>query len=75
MTTGSLSFMYSKAKLAVLLGVAEDDVPIGIVEHEGRRVAARLKAGMDPSSWVPCDADNPPGIPPEWGCQGYPGAA
>jgi hypothetical protein len=59
-------FIYSKAKLAALLGVAEDDVPVGIVEHEGRRVAARLKAGMVPSSWVLCDADNPPGIPPEW---------
>ncbi len=63
---GSPFFIYSKAKLAALLGVAEEDVPVGIVEHKGRRVAARLKAGIDPSGWVLLDADNPPGIPPDW---------
>ena len=63
---GSPFHLYSKAKLAALLGVAEEGVPIGIVEHKGRRVAARLKAGIDPSGWVVLDADNPPGIPPDW---------
>ena len=63
---GSSFYIKSKAKLAELLGCAEDDVPAGIVEHKGHRVAARLKAGIDPSNWVLFDADNPPGIPVEW---------
>ena len=49
-----------------MVGLAEDDCPVGIVEYEGRRVAARLAAGIDPSSWILLDADNPPGIPADW---------
>lgn len=58
--------IYSKRKLATILGVAEDAVPWGIVEHEGRRVAARLEAGIDSSSWFLLDADSPLGMPTEW---------
>ena len=36
-----------------------------MLEHNGERIAARLKRGIDPSPWVLFDADNPPGIPPE----------
>ena len=39
---------------------------MGIVEYKGRRVAARLAAGIDPSSWILFDADNPPGMPADW---------
>ncbi|MCX8005103.1 MAG: hypothetical protein N2688_09125, partial [Burkholderiaceae bacterium] len=40
--------------------------PGGVHEHEGRRVAARLKRGIAPSSWLLIDADNPPGVPDDW---------
>jgi hypothetical protein len=42
---GSPFFIYSKAKLAALLGCAEEDVPVGIVEHEGRRVRRVSRPG------------------------------
>jgi len=38
----------------------------GIHTIEGRRVAARLKRGLQPTNSVLFDADNPPGIPDEW---------
>ena len=63
---GSPFYIKSKARLAELLGCAENDVPAGIVEYKGHRYAARLKAGIHQSSWVPFDADNPPGIPAKW---------
>jgi hypothetical protein len=37
----------------------------GVYEINGRRVAARLKRGMQPSVWVLLDADNPEGMPDE----------
>ena len=56
----------SARMLARMLGVNWDNVPIGIIEHNGERVAARLAAGIDSSSWILFDADNPPGMPAEW---------
>jgi hypothetical protein len=38
----------------------------GVYEVGGRRVAARVKRGMQPSIWVLLDADNPEGMPDEW---------
>lgn len=38
----------------------------GVHTISGRRVAARLKRGMRPSSWILLDADDPPGIRDEW---------
>jgi hypothetical protein len=35
----------------------------GVYEVNGRRVAARLKRGMQPSFWALLDADNPEGMP------------
>jgi hypothetical protein len=56
----------TKATLAEMFCVAEDDCPVGVVEYEGRRVAARLADGIDPSSWILLDADNSPGMPADW---------
>jgi hypothetical protein len=38
----------------------------GVYEINGRRVAARVKRGMQPSIWVLVDDDNPEGMPDEW---------
>jgi putative DNA primase/helicase len=38
----------------------------GVYEVNGRRVAARLKRGMQPSVWVLLDADAPEGMPDDW---------
>jgi hypothetical protein len=56
----------TKAVLARMHGVAEDDCPTGIVSYKGQRIAARYAPGIDPSSWFLFDADNPRGMPPEW---------
>lgn len=38
----------------------------GVIDHNGERVSARLKRGIDNSVWMLLDADNPAGIPDEW---------
>ena len=44
----------------------QEQPPGGVILHDGQRISARLKRGIEPSAWVLLDADNPPGIPPEW---------
>ena len=52
--------------LAKLMGSRVGEVAGGVLERDGKRVSARLKRGIDPSCWLLLDADNPPGMPPEW---------
>lgn len=54
-------------ELADLMGSSIGEVSGGVLNHDGKYVSARLKRGIKPSSWVLLDADNPPGIPDEWG--------
>ncbi len=56
----------SEKALASVLDVPLQDVPGGVIEHNGELVSARLKRGIDYSSWMLLDADNPPGIPDDW---------
>jgi hypothetical protein len=53
----------TKAELTSLLGRRVGER--GVYEINGRRVAARLKRGMQPSIWALLDADNPEGMPDE----------
>jgi hypothetical protein len=46
--------------------LSEGDMEGGIHIINGQPIAARLRRGIDPSSCLLLDADNPPGIPPEW---------
>ena len=56
----------SEKSLCDLVGGKIGDVPGGVIEHNGELISARLKRGIDYSSWMLLDADNPPGIPEEW---------
>jgi predicted P-loop ATPase len=58
--------VYSEGKLCQITGGEKGRVPGGVIDHNGERISARLKRGISPSAWVLLDADNPPGIPPEW---------
>lgn len=42
----------------------------GVIEHRGQLISARLARGIDYSSWLLLDADNPPGIPHNWAKMG-----
>ncbi|MEO3475883.1 AAA family ATPase [Roseomonas sp. CAU 1739] len=57
----------TERNLAGMLGTtAGQEVPGGVQLIGGKRVAARLKRGIDPTSWVLLDADDPEGTPDEW---------
>jgi hypothetical protein len=56
----------TERRLADTLGVDLAHAPGGVVEHAGDRISARLKRGIDYSSWMLLDADNPPGMPAAW---------
>ena len=56
----------SESALCGIIGGQIGSVQGGVVEHNGRRVSARLKRGIDNSCWMLLDADNPDGIPDEW---------
>jgi hypothetical protein len=43
-----------------------DLVSGGVHTVNGKRIAARVKRGIDQSAYVLLDADNPPGMPAEW---------
>lgn len=59
--------LVSEARLKEMLNIPEDRRgPAGVQLIDGRRYAARLKEGISLSEWVLFDADNPPGMPPEW---------
>jgi hypothetical protein len=53
-------------ELAKILGSEIGKVAGGVTLHDGRLISSRLKRGIQPSSWVLLDADNPVGIPDEW---------
>lgn len=58
--------VFTERNLAEKLGVDLSQAPGGVIEHNGELISARLKRGIDYSSWMLLDADNPPGIPEEW---------
>jgi hypothetical protein len=55
-----------EAQLAAMLDNKVGEVPGGVHEIGGVRVAARLKRGITAGPWLLLDADNPPGMPAEW---------
>jgi hypothetical protein len=55
--------LVTEAKLGEMLG---NEVKGGVQVIDGRRVAARVKRGIEPSAWLLIDADDPPGIPDDW---------
>jgi hypothetical protein len=63
---GSPFAVVTADRLAAMLGVSRENVPSGITTHNGKRVAARLAAGIEPSGWILLDADTPPGMPAVW---------
>jgi hypothetical protein len=58
--------LITEAALAHLTGSQAGVVAGGVHIHNGRRVAARLRRGIEPSAWLLIDADNPPGMPQAW---------
>ena len=42
----------------------------GVIDHQGQLISARLARGIDYSSWLLLDADNPRGIPHNWAKMG-----
>ncbi|MDG2405177.1 MAG: hypothetical protein P8M25_09565, partial [Paracoccaceae bacterium] len=58
--------LVTENELAKLLKCSLKEVPGGVKEVGGEIYAARLKRGIEPSAWILIDADDPPGIPPEW---------
>jgi len=42
----------------------------GVIENRGQLISARLARGIDYSSWLLLDADNPTGIPHNWAKMG-----
>ena len=62
--------LVTERALAERLGCLLKDVPGGVNIIDGKKYAARLKRGIEPSAWVLIDADNPEGIPSEWAAMG-----
>ncbi|WP_198374981.1 hypothetical protein [Neoroseomonas rubea] len=62
--------LVSEEALARLAGGEVGRVAGGIHHISGERVAARLKRGIAPASWLLLDCDNPPGIPEAWAAMG-----
>jgi putative DNA primase/helicase len=56
----------TEAELVKLVGSKGQQIAGGVHEVDGRRVAARLKRGIENSALMLMDADNPEGMPPEW---------
>ena len=56
----------SEAKLCQTVGGEMGKVAGGVIDHNGKPIAARLKRGIAPSVWVLIDADDPVGMPAEW---------
>jgi putative DNA primase/helicase len=52
--------------LCELVGGKISEVQGGVIDHRGELISARLARGINYSSWLLLDADNPPGIPSEW---------
>jgi hypothetical protein len=64
---GSPFHIFSERALAEMLGKPVGSPELaGVHEHDGKRVAARLKRGIYPSWWLLLDADSPPGMPATW---------
>lgn len=60
-------------ELAKLTGKPVGQVDGGVLDLNGKRIAARLKRGILPSQWMLIDADNPEGIPDDWAALGIQG--
>ena len=58
--------LITEKDLSTLLSSSIGKVEGGVIEHQGQLISARLARGIDYSSWLLLDADNPPGIPPDW---------
>ena len=64
--SGQAFELITEKDLCALLGSSIGKVEGGVIEHQGQLISARLARGIDYSSWLLLDADNPPGIPPDW---------
>jgi predicted P-loop ATPase len=62
--------LVTERKLAQLLNCELKNVPGGVQIVGEKKYAARLKRGIEHSTWVLIDADNPVGIPTEWAAMG-----
>ena len=62
----SVQHLITEKKLGQILECESKDVPGGVQIIDGKSYVARLKRGIEPSSWILIDADNPEGIPLEW---------
>lgn len=62
--------LVTERELAKLLGCELQSVPGGVQTVGVTKFAARLKRGIEQSTWVLIDADNPEGIPPKWAAMG-----
>lgn len=62
--------LVTEEALAEQLGCAKKDVPAGVQIIGEKRYAARLKRGIESSTWALIDADNPKGIPDDWAAMG-----
>jgi hypothetical protein len=63
--TGKRFRMVSEGELARITGSKVGSVKGGLHSVGDEHVAARIKRGIAPSSWLLLDADNPPGMPDE----------
>ena len=62
--------LLTERDLAERLGCRAGDVPGGVHVIGTKKYAARVKRGIEPSTWVLIDADNPEGIPDDWAALG-----
>jgi putative DNA primase/helicase len=58
--------LLTEKALCELVGGKIGGVQGGVIDHQGELISARLARGIEYSSWLLLDADNPPGIPSEW---------
>ena len=58
--------LVTEEELCRLTNGVKGDIAGGVHVVGERRLAARLKRGIEPSDWLLLDADNPPGIPDHW---------
>lgn len=65
-TTKQVVNLVTEKRLGEMLGCKQGDALGGVQEIDGKKYAARLKRGIEVSSWILVDADNPEGMPTEW---------
>jgi hypothetical protein len=62
--------LVTEAELGRRVKSTAADVEGGVHNIDGLLVAARVRRGIDQSAYILLDADNPPGMPPEWAAMG-----